>query len=121
MVVYEGSTCETKPDKEVEEPDGAAKPDKGAARTGVRHRPKVMAVKGGITRTDKLAKMREAKNKAQATHKNRGRPKKNATLKPCRPLQEKRKGEPARWVQSPFTEEKTDELEVPKKKLKTKA
>ncbi|KAL0646284.1 hypothetical protein Bca4012_044575 [Brassica carinata] len=49
------------------------------------------------------------------------RPKKTeATLKPCTPLPEKRKSEPSRWVQSPFTEGKTDELEVPKKKLKTK-
>ncbi|CAN6864936.1 unnamed protein product, partial [Brassica oleracea] len=39
---------------------------------------------------------------------------------PCTLLPEKRKGEPSRWVQSPFTEGKTDELEVPKKKLKTK-
>nr|VDC96753.1 unnamed protein product [Brassica rapa] len=43
-----------------------------------------------------------------------------ATLKPCTPLPEKRKGKPSRWVQSPFAEEKTDELEVPKKKLKIK-
>ncbi|CAN7079571.1 unnamed protein product, partial [Brassica oleracea var. botrytis] len=51
----------------------------------------------------------------------KGRPKKTeATLKPCTPLPEKRKSEPSRWVQSPFTEGKTDELEVPKKKLKTK-
>ncbi|KAL0712968.1 hypothetical protein Bca4012_019946 [Brassica carinata] len=64
----------------------------------------------------------EEEQKAQGTTKKRGRPKKNAaTLKPCTPLPEKRKGEPSRWVQSPFTEGKTDELEVPKKKPKTKA
>ncbi|KAG2315289.1 hypothetical protein Bca52824_018411 [Brassica carinata] len=90
-----------KADKEVEEPEEAAKPNKGAVRTGIHHRPKVMAVNGG---------------------KKRGRPKKTAaTLKPCTPLPEKRKGEPSRWVQSPFTEGKSDELEVPKKKPKTKA
>ncbi|KAG2247414.1 hypothetical protein Bca52824_087042 [Brassica carinata] len=116
MVVYEDSTCKTKPDEEVEELEEAAKPDKGAVRTGIRHRPKVMAVKGGSTRAEKLAK------KAQGTTKKRGRPKKTAaTLKPCTPLPEKRKGEPSRWVQSPFTEGKTDEPEVPKKKPKTKA
>ncbi|KAG2316215.1 hypothetical protein Bca52824_019337 [Brassica carinata] len=63
----------------------------------------------------------ESTTKAQGTTKKRGRPKKNAaTLKPCTPS-EKRKGEPSRWVQSPFNEGKTDELEVPKKKPKTKA
>ncbi|KAG2306680.1 hypothetical protein Bca52824_026428 [Brassica carinata] len=89
-------------------------------------RPKRMAVKGGIPRAQRLEKMRaeklKAQQKAQGTTKKRGRPKKNAaTLKPCTPLPEKRKGEPSRWVQSPFTEGKTDELEVPKKKPKTKA
>ncbi|KAG2330741.1 hypothetical protein Bca52824_001921 [Brassica carinata] len=116
MVVYEDSTCKTKHDEEVEELEETAKPDKGAVRTGIRHRPKVMAVKGGSTRAERLAK------KAQGTTKKRGRPKKiAATLKPCTPLPEKRKGEPSRWVQSPFTEGKTDEPEVPKKKPKTKA
>ncbi|KAG2330255.1 hypothetical protein Bca52824_001435 [Brassica carinata] len=116
MVVYEDSTCKTKSDEEVEEPEEAAKPDKGAVRTGIRHRPKIMAVKGGSTRAERLAK------KGQGTTKKRDRLKKTAaTLKPCTPLPEKRKGEPSRWVQSPFTEGKTDELEVPKKKPKTKA
>ncbi|KAG2323218.1 hypothetical protein Bca52824_016431 [Brassica carinata] len=85
-------------------------------KTGICHRPKVMAVKGGSTRAERLAK------KAQGITKKRGRPKKTAaTLKPCTPLPEKRKSEPSRWVQSPFTEGKTDELEVPKKKPTTKA
>ncbi|CAN7095604.1 unnamed protein product [Brassica rapa subsp. narinosa] len=67
-------------------------------------------------------KAKAEKKKVDGAPKKRGRPKKTAaTLKPCTPLPEKRKGEPSRWVQSPFTEEKTDELEVPKKKLKTKA
>ncbi|KAG2319281.1 hypothetical protein Bca52824_012494 [Brassica carinata] len=48
-------------------------------------------------KSEKLAK------KAQGTTKKRGRPNKTAaTLKPCTPLTEKRKGEPSRWVQSPF-------------------
>ncbi|KAG2323117.1 hypothetical protein Bca52824_016330 [Brassica carinata] len=74
MVVYEGITCETKsdeeveekavkPDKKVEEPKKAAKPDEGAARTGICHRPKVMAVKGGSTRAERLANMRKERMK----------------------------------------------------------
>ncbi|KAH0890459.1 hypothetical protein HID58_052888 [Brassica napus] len=93
---------------------------------------KVIAVPYGIPRAERLAKMRaeaekkkaraeKKKAKADGAPKKKGRPKKTeATLKPCTPLPEKRKSEPSRWVQSPFTEEKTDELEVPKKKLKTK-
>ncbi|KAH0864375.1 hypothetical protein HID58_081586, partial [Brassica napus] len=93
---------------------------------------KVIAVPYGIPRAERLAKMRaeaekkkaraeKKKAKADGAPKKKGRPKKTeATLKPCTPLLEKRKSEPSRWVQSPFTEGKTDELEVPKKKLKTK-
>ncbi|WZZ13900.1 hypothetical protein YC2023_106989 [Brassica napus] len=93
---------------------------------------KVIAVPYGIPRAERLAKMRadaekkkakaeKKKAKADGAPKKKGRPKKtDATLKPCTPLPEKRKSEPSRWVQSPFTEGKTDELEVPKKKLKTK-
>nr|VDC91088.1 unnamed protein product [Brassica oleracea] len=93
---------------------------------------KVIAVPYGIPRAERLAKMRaeaekkkakaeKKKAKADGAPKKKGRPKKTeATLKPCTPLPEKRKSEPSRWVQSPFTEGKTDELEVPKKKLKTK-
>ncbi|CAN6812816.1 unnamed protein product [Brassica oleracea] len=92
----------------------------------------VIAVPYGIPRAERLAKMRaeaekkkaraeKKKAKADGAPKKKGRPKKTeATLKPCTPLLEKRKSEPSRWVQSPFTEGKTDELEVPKKKLKTK-
>ena len=95
-------------------------------------RVKVIAVPYGIPRAERLAKMRadaekkkardeKKKAKADGAPKKKGRPKKtDATLKPCTPLPEKRKSEPSRWVQSPFTEGKTDELEVPKKKLKTK-
>ncbi|KAG5399030.1 hypothetical protein IGI04_020844 [Brassica rapa subsp. trilocularis] len=95
-------------------------------------RVKVIAVPYGIPRAERLAKMRaeaekkkaraeKKKAKADGAPKKKGRPKKTeATLKPCTPLPEKRKSEPSRWVQSPFTEGKTDELEVPKKKLKTK-
>ncbi|KAL0813311.1 hypothetical protein Bca101_069754 [Brassica carinata] len=69
----------------------------------------------------KKARAEKKKAKADGAPKKKGRPKKTeATLKPCTPLPEKRKSEPSRWVQSPFTEGKTDELEVPKKKLKTK-
>ncbi|KAG2251945.1 hypothetical protein Bca52824_082081 [Brassica carinata] len=58
---------------------------------------------------------------AEKSVEKKGRPKKtDVTLKQCTPLPEKRKSEPPRWVQSPFTEGKTDELEVPKKKLKAK-
>ncbi|CAN6920790.1 unnamed protein product [Brassica oleracea] len=93
---------------------------------------KVIAVPYGIPRAERLAKMRaeaekkkaraeKKKAKADGAPKKKGRPKKTeATLKPCTPLLEKRKSEPSRWVQSPFTEGKSDELEVPKKKLKTK-
>nr|VDD56572.1 unnamed protein product [Brassica oleracea] len=93
---------------------------------------KVIAVPYGIPRAERLAKMRaetekkkakagKKKAKADGAPKKKGRPKKTeATLKPCMPLPEKRKSEPSRWLQSPFTEGKTDELEVPKKKLKTK-
>ncbi|KAF3585251.1 hypothetical protein F2Q69_00030392 [Brassica cretica] len=93
---------------------------------------KVIAVPYGIPRAERLAKMRaeaekkkakaeKRKAKADGAPKKKGRPKKTeATLKPCTPLPEKRKSEPSRWVLSPFTEGKTDELEVPKKKLKTK-
>ncbi|KAL0663141.1 hypothetical protein Bca4012_099978 [Brassica carinata] len=93
---------------------------------------KVIAVPYGISRAERLGKMRaeaekkkaraeKKKAKADGAPKKKGRPKKTeATLKPCTPLLEKRKSEPSRWVQSPFTEGKTDELEVPKKKLKTK-
>ncbi|KAG2250738.1 hypothetical protein Bca52824_080874 [Brassica carinata] len=93
---------------------------------------KVIAVPYGIPRAERLAKMRaeaekkkaraeKKKAKADGAPKKKGRPKKTeATLKPCTPPSEKRKSEPSRWVQSPFTEGKTDELEVPKKKLKTK-
>ncbi|CAF2063417.1 unnamed protein product, partial [Brassica napus] len=95
-------------------------------------RVKVIAVPYGIPRAERLAKMRaeaekkkaraeKKKAKADGAPKKKGRPKKTeATLKPCTPLPEKRKSEPSRWVQSPFTEGKTNELEVPKKKLKTK-
>ncbi|KAL0683619.1 hypothetical protein Bca4012_050467 [Brassica carinata] len=69
----------------------------------------------------KKARAEKKKAKADGAPKKKGRPKKTeATLKPCTPLPEKRKSEPSRWVQSPFTEGKIDELEVPKKKLKTK-
>ncbi|CAN6808626.1 unnamed protein product [Brassica oleracea] len=93
---------------------------------------KVIAVPYGIPRAERLAKMRaeaekkkakaeKKKAKADGAPKKKGRPKKTgATLKPCTPLPEKRKSEPSRWVKSPFTEGKTDELEVTKKKLKTK-
>ena len=67
------------------------------------------------------AEAEKKKAKADGTPKKKGRPKKtDVTLTPCTLLPEKRKGGPSRWVQSPFTEGKTDELEVPKKKLKTK-
>ncbi|KAH0892379.1 hypothetical protein HID58_054808, partial [Brassica napus] len=84
---------------------------------------KVIAVPYGISRAERLAKMRaeaekkkaraeKKKAKADGAAKKKGRPKKTeATLKPCTPLPEKRKSEPSRWVQSPFTEGKTDELE----------
>ncbi|CDY59463.1 BnaCnng34960D [Brassica napus] len=76
--------------------------------------------KEAVTPAKKKAKAE--KKKVDGAPKKRGRPKKTAvTLKSCTPLPEKRKGEPSRWVQSPFTEGKTDEVEVPKKKLKTKA
>ncbi|CDY53327.1 BnaAnng12300D [Brassica napus] len=102
------------------------------AETMRKPRVKVIAVPYGIPRAERLAKMRaeaekkkaraeKKKAKADGAPKKKGRPKKTeATLKPCTPLPEKRKSEPSRWVQSPFTEGKTDELEVPKKKLKTK-
>ncbi|KAH0860796.1 hypothetical protein HID58_089057, partial [Brassica napus] len=73
------------------------------------------------TKRKPRVKLKKKKAKADGTPKKKGRPKKtDVTLKTCTLLPEKRKGEPSRWVQSPFTEEKTDELEVPKKKLKTK-
>ncbi|KAL0665957.1 hypothetical protein Bca4012_028661 [Brassica carinata] len=64
-------------------------------------------------------KAKDEKKKVDGAPKKRGRPKKTAvTLKPCTPLPKKRKGEPSRWVQSPFTEGKTDELEVQRRSLK---
>ncbi|CAN7087133.1 unnamed protein product, partial [Brassica oleracea var. botrytis] len=101
-------------------------------KTKRKPRVKVIAVPYGIPRAERLAKMRaeaekkkaraeKKKAKADGAPKKKGRPKKTeATLKPCTPLPEKRKSEPSRWVQSPFTEGNTNELEVPKKKLKTK-
>ncbi|XP_048613403.1 glutamic acid-rich protein-like [Brassica napus] len=111
-------------------------------KTKRKPRVNVIAVPYGIPRAERLAKMRaeaekkkakaerlakmraeaeKKKVKADGAPKKKGRPKKtDVTLKPCTPLPEKRKGEPSRWMQSPFTEGKTDELEVPKKKLKTK-
>ncbi|KAL0649853.1 hypothetical protein Bca4012_092544 [Brassica carinata] len=101
-------------------------------KTKRKPRVKVIAVSYDIPRAERLAKMRaeaekkkaraeKKKAKADGAPKKKDRPKKTeATLKPCTPLPEKRKSEPSRWVQSPFTEGKTDELEVPKKKLKTK-
>ncbi|KAL0706254.1 hypothetical protein Bca4012_072680 [Brassica carinata] len=94
-------------------------------KTKRKPRVKVIAVPYGIPRAERLAKMRaedeKKKAKADGTPKKKDRPKKtDVTLKPCTPLPEEKKGEPSRWVQSPFTEGKTDELEVPKKKLKTK-
>ncbi|KAF3528292.1 hypothetical protein DY000_02037747 [Brassica cretica] len=49
-------------------------------------------------------KTKAEKKKVDGAPKKRGKPKKTVvTLKPCTPLPEKRKGEPSRWVQSPFT------------------
>ncbi|CAN6818296.1 unnamed protein product [Brassica oleracea] len=88
------------------------------AETKRKPRVKVIAVPYGIPRAERLAKMRaeaekkkarakKKKAKADGAPKKKGRPKKTeATLKPCTPLPEKRKSEPSRWVQSPFTEER---------------
>ncbi|KAF8083133.1 hypothetical protein N665_0791s0030 [Sinapis alba] len=109
---------------------------KGPTRLVIHARPKVMAVTGGIPRAERLAKMRKAKGKKKAesdgtpkkrgmpkkgetdgTPKKRGIPKKEATtLVACTP-REKRKPQ---WLQSPFTDMKTEDIEEPSKKRKTK-
>ncbi|KAH0917772.1 hypothetical protein HID58_025432 [Brassica napus] len=89
-------------------------------KTMCKPRVKVIAVQYGIPRAERLAKMRAEAEKRKLKLMVHLRRKTEATLKPCTPLPEKRKGEPSRWVQSPFAKEKTDELEVPKKKLKIK-
>nr|VDD28594.1 unnamed protein product [Brassica oleracea] len=98
MVVYEGSTCETK-----EADKGAAKP----SGTGVKHRPKQMALR---------------KHATKQAPKPRGRPRKDAEPKKfTTPEQTKRIRSRSQWVSTPFTEANTDEIEGRKKKPRTKA
>ncbi|CAN6829647.1 unnamed protein product [Brassica oleracea] len=98
MVVYEGSTCETK-----EADKGAAKP----SGTGVKHRPKQMALR---------------KHTTKQAPKPRGRPRKDTEPKKfTTPEQTKRIRSRSQWVSTPFTEANTDEIEGRKKKPRTKA
>ncbi|CAN6822224.1 unnamed protein product [Brassica oleracea] len=98
MVVYEGSTCETK-----EADKGAAKP----SGTGVKHRPKQMALR---------------KHATKQAPKPRGRPRKDTEPKKfTTPEQTKRTRSRSQWVSTPFTEANTDEIEGRKKKPRTKA
>ncbi|CAN7028702.1 unnamed protein product [Brassica oleracea var. botrytis] len=98
MVVYEGSTCETK-----EADKGAAKP----SGTGVKHRPKQMALR---------------KHATKQAPKPRGRPRKDIEPKKfTTPEQTKRIRSRSQWVSTPFTEANTDEIEGRKKKPRTKA
>ncbi|CAN6900938.1 hypothetical protein HID58_080638 [Brassica napus] len=98
MVVYEGSTCETK-----EADKGAAKP----SGTGVKHRPKQMALR---------------KHATKQAPKPRGRPRKDTEPKKfTTPEQTKRIRSRSQWVFTPFTEANTDEIEGRKKKPRTKA
>ncbi|KAG2282515.1 hypothetical protein Bca52824_053735 [Brassica carinata] len=98
MVVYEGSTCETK-----EADKGAAKP----SGTGVKHRPKQMALR---------------KHATKQAPKPRGRLRKDTEPKKfTTPEQTKRIRSRSQWVSTPFTEANTDEIEGRKKKPRTKA
>ncbi|CAN6814521.1 unnamed protein product [Brassica oleracea] len=98
IVVYEGSTCETK-----EADKGAAKP----SGTGVKHRPKQMALR---------------KHATKQAPKRRGRPRKDTEPKKfTTPEQTKRIRSRSQWVSTPFTEANTDEIEGRKKKPRTKA
>ncbi|CAN6849694.1 unnamed protein product [Brassica oleracea var. botrytis] len=98
MVVYEGSTCETK-----EADKGAAKP----SGTWVKHRPKQMALR---------------KHATKQAPKPRGRPRKDTEPKKfTTPEQTKRIRSRSQWVSTPFTEANTDEIEGRKKKPRTKA
>ncbi|WZZ73407.1 hypothetical protein YC2023_084777 [Brassica napus] len=98
MVVYESSTCETK-----EADKGAAKP----SGTGVKHRPKQMALR---------------KHATKQAPKPRGRPRKDTEPKKfTTPEQTKRIRSRSQWVSTPFTEANTDEIEGRKKKPRTKA
>ncbi|KAG2328646.1 hypothetical protein Bca52824_011374 [Brassica carinata] len=119
MVVYSGSEKR----KEAATPVIHSKP---------KTRPKVMAVKYGIPRSVTFEKTRAkamTKNRVQiaaadkkaetdGAAKKRGRPREeSATMVACTP-REKRK---PKWLQSPFTEGKTEDIERPTKKRKTKA
>ncbi|KAF2601117.1 hypothetical protein F2Q70_00028398 [Brassica cretica] len=98
MVVYEASTCETK-----EADKGAAKP----SGTGVKHRPKQMALR---------------KHAPKQTPKPRGRPRKDTQPKKfTTPEQTKMIRSCSQWVSTPFTEANTDEIEGRKKKPRTKS
>ncbi|WZZ67280.1 hypothetical protein YC2023_078650 [Brassica napus] len=98
MVVYEDSTYETK-----EADEGAAKP----SGTGVKHRPKQMALR---------------KHATKQAPKPRGRPRMDTEPKKfTTPEQTKRIRSHSQWVSTPFTEANTDEIEGRKKKPRTKA
>ncbi|CAN6817989.1 unnamed protein product [Brassica oleracea] len=98
MVIYEGSTCKTK-----EADKGAAKP----SGTGVKHRPKQMALR---------------KHTTKQAPKPRGRPRKDTEPKKfTTPEQTKRIRSRSQWVSTLFTEANTDEIEGRKKKPRTKA
>ncbi|KAF2583941.1 hypothetical protein F2Q70_00036426 [Brassica cretica] len=98
MVVYKGITCETK-----EADKGAAKP----SGTGVKHRPKQMALR---------------KQAPKQAPKPWGRPRKVTQPKKfTTPEQTKRICSRSQWVSTPFTEANTDEIEGRKKKPRTKA
>ncbi|CAF2106546.1 hypothetical protein F2Q70_00038378 [Brassica cretica] len=76
--------------------------ERAPSRSSVKHRPKVMAVK-------------------KHGPKKRGKPRKSADPKKFTMLPAKRTCARSQWVQTPFTEGKTNEIEEPKKKRKTKA
>ncbi|KAJ4894814.1 hypothetical protein Rs2_21608 [Raphanus sativus] len=87
-------------DKGTEETEGA---EGAPARIGVKHRPKVMAVRKNGPKT-------------------RGRPRKSTDPKRfTTPEQTTRTRAPSRWVSSPFTEADTDEIEERRKKPRTEA
>ncbi|KAF8095002.1 hypothetical protein N665_0347s0023 [Sinapis alba] len=134
---------ESPTEKKAEEETGevTATPEEGEKYTEAKKQRWHMVVYKGSEEmpceSKKLAKMRKAKGKKKAksdgtpkkrgrpkkgetdgTPKKRGRPKKEAiTLVACTPREKKK----IQWLQSPFMDVKTEDIEGPSKKRKTKA
>ncbi|KAH0905065.1 hypothetical protein HID58_044568 [Brassica napus] len=97
------TVCKTDDVPPVEKTGGTEETSRTPARGGVKHRPKLMAVRKHAT-------------------KKRGRPRKaEKPHKFTTPLPTKRIRAPSQYVTTPFTEANTDEIEGRKKKPKTKA